>query len=294
MFARIAVVVALVASTFPAALAAADNKAAGTATAAAEKPKPYGALKYRTIGPPIGGRVDRVTGVPGDPLTFYLSAAQGGVWKSENGGRDFKPVFDDTANANTGSIAIAPSDPSVLYVGTGEANIRGNVAFGTGIFKSTDAGKSWTQVWKTHGQIGTVAVDPHNADIAYAAVFGSPFGPSQERGVYRTRDGGKKWERVLFKDELTGASDIAIDPNRPRVLFAGMWQARRFPWTMTSGGPGSGLYRSDDGGETWNQITEHGLPAGELGKIGIAVARSDSKRFLLASLERSALPNGRR
>ncbi len=280
MFARISVAFVLVASIYLplSALAANETKPAGAVTAAPEKPKPYGALKYRTIGPPIGGRVDRVTGVPGDPLTFYLAAAQGGIWKSENGGRDFKPVSDEMANANTGSIAVAPSDPSVLYVGTGEANIRGNVAFGTGIFKSTDAGKSWNQVWKTHGQIGTVVVDPHNADIAYAAVFGSPFGPSQERGVYRTRDGGKKWERVLFKDELTGASDIAIDPNRPRVLFAGMWQAKRFPWTMTSGGPGSGLYRSDDGGDTWKQITEHGLPVGELGKIGVAVARSDSSR----------------
>src|SRR5512143_89143 len=176
MFARIAVVVALVASIlspFPVS-AAGEAKPAGAVTAAPEKPKPYGALKYRTIGPPIGGRVDRVTGVPGDPLTFYLAAAQGGIWKSENGGRDFKPVFDDTANANTGSIAVAPSDHSVLYVGTGEANIRGNVAFGTGIFKSVDAGKSWTQVWKTHGQIGTIAIDPHNPDVAYAAVLGSP------------------------------------------------------------------------------------------------------------------------
>jgi photosystem II stability/assembly factor-like uncharacterized protein len=258
--------------------AADDSAPAGTPIAAKDKVKPYGALKYRTIGPAVGGRVDRVTGVPGDPLTFYLAAAQGGVWKSENGGRDWKPIFDETANANTGSIAIAPSDHSVLYVGTGEANIRGNVTFGTGIFKSSDAGKHWQQVWKTHGQIGTISVDPHNADIAYAAVFGSPFGASKERGVYRTTDGGKNWHRVLFKDELTGASDIAIDPNRPRVLFAGMWQALRQPWTMTSGGPGSGLYRSEDGGDTWKQITEHGLPLGELGKVGVAVARADSRR----------------
>jgi photosystem II stability/assembly factor-like uncharacterized protein len=252
--------------------------ATATQTKADDAPKPYGALKYRSVGPAVGGRIDRVTGVPGDPLTFYFAAAQGGIWKSENGGHDFKPVFEDTANANTGSIAVAPSDHSVLYVGTGEANIRGNVAFGTGIFKSVDAGKSWTQVWKTHGQIGTIAIDPRDADIAYAAVFGSPFGPGQERGVYRTRDGGRKWERVLFKDQFTGASDVAIDPNRPDVLFAGLWQARRQPWDMISGGPGSGLYRSDDGGDTWKQLTEHGLPLGELGKIGLAVARSDSSR----------------
>ena len=258
--------------------AADEGRPAGTVVAVPEKAKPYGALKYRTIGPAVGGRVDRVTGVPGDPLTFYLAAAQGGIWKSENGGRAWKPVFDEAANANTGSIAVAPSDHSVIYVGTGEANIRGNVTFGTGIFRSNDAGKSWQQVWRTHGQIGTIAVDPHNADIAYAAVFGSPFGAGKERGVYRTTDGGRNWQRVLFKDEWTGAADIAIDPNRPRVLFAGMWQALRQPWTMTSGGPGSGLYRSEDGGDTWKRISEHGLPLGELGKIGVAVARSDSRR----------------
>jgi photosystem II stability/assembly factor-like uncharacterized protein len=276
MSVRLVLVLALAAAA--PAFAASDSKPAGTPLSADDKTKPYGALKYRTIGPAVGGRVDRVTGVPGDPLTFYLAAAQGGIWKSETGGRDFKPVFDDTANANTGSIAVAASDHSVLYVGTGEANMRGSVTFGTGIFKSNDAGKTWTQVWKTHGQIGTVAIDPHNPDIAYAAVFGSPFGASQERGVYRTRDGGKNWQRVLFKNDLTGASDIAIDPNRPRVLFAGLWQAKRLPWTMTSGGPGSGLYRSDDGGDTWKEISEHGLPLGEEGKIGVAVARSDSNR----------------
>lgn len=260
------------------AIAAEEGKPAGTPLPPEQKAKPYGALKYRTVGPAVGGRVDRVTGVPGDPLTFYLAAAQGGIWKSENAGHDWKPVFDETANGNTGSIAVAPSDHSVLYVGTGEANIRGNVSFGTGIFKSSDAGKTWKQVWKTHGQIGTIAIDPRNADVAYAAVFGSPFGASKERGVYRTTDGGRNWQRVLFKDELTGASDVAIDPNRPHVLFAGLWQAKRYPWDMTSGGPGSGLYRSDDGGDTWRPIVEHGLPLGDLGKIGVAVARSNSNR----------------
>ncbi|HEY2394477.1 MAG TPA: hypothetical protein VGH81_00670 [Rudaea sp.] len=274
---RFVIAFAFAAMILPA-LAASDSKPAGAPLPPDEKPKPYGALKYRTIGPAVGGRVDRVTGVPGDPLTFYLAAAQGGIWKSENGGRDFKPVFDDQPNGNTGSIAVAASDHSVLYVGTGEANIRGNVSFGTGIFKSTDAGKSWKQVWTTHGQIGTIAIDPRNAEVAYAAVFGSPFGASKERGVYRTTDGGKNWQRVLFKDELTGASDVAIDPNRPHVLFAGLWQAKRYPWDLTSGGPGSGLYRSDDGGDTWKQISEHGLPLGEMGKIGVAISRTDSNR----------------
>ena len=278
MSARFVLAAVLAASVAVTAFAATESKPAGTPQAPDDKPKPYGALKYRTIGPAVGGRVDRVTGVSGDPLTFYFAAAQGGIWKTENGGQEWKPIFDDQPNGNTGSIAVAASDHSVLYVGTGEANIRGNVSFGTGIFKSVDAGKSWKQVWKTHGQIGTIAIDPRNADVAYAAVFGSPFGAGKERGVYRTTDGGKNWQRVLFKDELTGASDVAIDPNRPHVLFAGLWQAKRQPWTMTSGGPGSGLYRSDDGGDNWKQITEHGLPLGEVGKIGVAVARSDSNR----------------
>jgi photosystem II stability/assembly factor-like uncharacterized protein len=247
--------------------------------AEAEKPKPYGALKYRSIGPAIGGRVDRVSGVPGDPNTFYLAAAQGGVWKSEDGGRNWKPVFDDQPNANMGSIAVAPSDPSVVYAATGEANVRGNVALGTGIFKSTDAGKSWKQVLKIRGQIGTLIVHPRNPDVAYAAVLGSPFGASKERGVYRTTDGGKSWQKVLYRDERTGASDVAFDPNSPRVLFAGLWQVKREPWNMTSGGAGSGLWRSDDGGDSWKQLTkDNGLPEGDWGKVGVAVARADSKR----------------
>jgi photosystem II stability/assembly factor-like uncharacterized protein len=254
----------------------ADLRAA--VTTAPEKPKSeYGALKFRALGPAISGRVDRVAGVPGDPLTYYAAFSQGGVWKSENGGRDWKPVFDDETTNSIGSIAVAASDANVVYVGTGETNIRGNVSFGSGIFKSVDAGKSWQQVWKTHGQIGTMAIDPKNTDIAFAAVFGSPFGPGKDRGVYRTTDGGKSWQQVLFVDERTGASDVVFDPNNPHILFAGMWQAERQPWTMTSGGPGSGLYRSTDGGETWQRLREKGLPAGEWGKVGVRVAPSNSR-----------------
>ena len=182
--------------------------------------------------------MDRVAGVPGDPLTYYVAFSQGGVWKSENGGREWKPVFDDQPTNSIGSIAVAASDPNVVYVGSGEANIRGNVAFGTGIFKSVDAGKNWQQVWKTHGQIGTMAIDPKNSDIAFAAVLGSPFGPGKERGVYRTLDGGRSWQQVLFVDERTGASDVAFDPNNSHILYAGMWQSQRLPWTLLSGGPG--------------------------------------------------------
>ena len=246
-------------------------------TPAPEKPKSeLGALKFRAVGPAISGRVDRVAGVPGDPLTYYAAFSQGGVWKSENGGHDWKPVFDDQPTNSIGSIAVAASDPNVVYVGSGEANIRGNVALGTGIFKSVDAGKTWQQVWKGRGQIGTMAIDPKNADIAFAAVLGSPFGPGKERGVYRTTDGGKSWQQVLYVDERTGASDVAFDPNNPHILYAGMWQAERQPWTLTSGGPGSGLYRSTDGGETWHRLKGKGLPDGEWGKVGVRVAPSNS------------------
>ncbi len=249
--------------------------------AAKEETKPaaeLGALKFRLIGPNVGGRVARVAGVPGDPLTYYAAVAQGGVWKSSNGGREWAPIFDEQFTTSVGSLALAPSDPNVIYVGSGEANIRGNVSLGWGIWKSVDAGKTWARVWENRGQIGTMAVHPRNPDIAFAAVLGSPFGPSDTRGVYRTRDGGKTWQRVLFKNADTGASDVAFDPNNPNILYAGLWQMRRTPWALTSGGPGSGLYRSRDGGDTWTALTGAGLPEGDWGKVGVAIAPSDSQR----------------
>jgi len=246
--------------------------------AARDEAKPYGALAWRLVGPAVGGRISRVAGVPGDPQVFYAAAAQGGVWKSENGGRDWKPIFDDQPTQSIGAIAVAPSDPNVIYVGGGEGNPRGNVAIGLGIWKSVDAGATWKQVWKGRGQIGTLAVHPRNPDIAFAAVLGSPFGPGAERGVYRTTDGGAIWKQVLKKDADTGASDVHLDPNNPNIVYAGMWQFRRSPWVTTSGGPGSGLWRSSDGGETWKQLTGSGLPDGEWGKVGIGIAPSDSNR----------------
>ncbi|HVT60279.1 MAG TPA: glycosyl hydrolase [Thermoanaerobaculia bacterium] len=243
-----------------------------------EDPSGFKALKYRLLGPAWGGRVARVAGVAGNPNLYYLAAASGGVWKSTDGGLTWSPIFDEQPAMSIGSIAVAPSDPNVIYVGTGEANIRGNVAAGDGIYRSVDAGKNWTHVWKQVGQIGTMAVHPGNPDIAFAAVLGHAFGPNPERGVYRTRDGGKSWQQVLKKDADTGASDVALDPSNPNIVFAGLWQARRRPWTMTSGGPGSGLYVSRDGGDSWTQLTGKGLPEGIWGKIGIAVAPSDGRR----------------
>ncbi len=255
-----------------------------------EKPKEFGALEYRLIGPAVAGRITAVAGVPGESQIFYASAAQGGLWRSVNGGRDWEPLFDKQESQSIGSFAIAPSDPNVIYVGGGEANVRGNVAIGLGIWKTIDAGATWQHVLKLRGQIGQMIVNPNNPDIAFAAVLGSPFGPSETRGVYRTVDGGKNWQRVLYQDVNTGASDVVFDPNNANILFAGLWQMRRTPWSMSSGGPGSGLWRSADGGTTWNQLSGAGLPEGIWGKVGVGVAPSDSNRvYALIEAEEGGL-----
>jgi photosystem II stability/assembly factor-like uncharacterized protein len=253
-------------------------------------PKELAPLKYRLIGPANGGRVSRAAGVPGDPTTYWAATASGGVWKSTDGGFTWKSVFDDQPISSIGSLAIAPSNPNVVYVGSGEANIRGNVAAGNGIYRTVDAGKNWTHVWKQEGQVGTMVVHPTNPDVAFAAVLGKAFGPNPERGVYRTRDGGTSWQQVLKKDNDSGSSDIAIDPSNPAILFAGFWQARRTPWDLTSGGPGSGLYVSRDGGDTWKQLKENGLPDGIWGKVGVAVAPSNGNRvYALIEAEKGGL-----
>jgi photosystem II stability/assembly factor-like uncharacterized protein len=257
----------------------------------ADKDKgPLSGLEYRLIGPAAGGRVTRVAGVVGDDLTYYAAAAGGGVWMSVNGGRKWTSIFDDQPVSSIGSIAVAPSDPNVVWVGSGEANIRGNVAEGNGIYRSTDAGETWQHVWSAEGQIGTMAVHPTDPDIAFAAVLGSPFGPGPDRGVFRTTDGGKTWQKVLYKDPDTGASDVCFHPSNPRILFAGLWQTRRYPWGMTSGGPGSGLYMSKDGGDTWKKLGGKGLPEGIWGRVGVRVAESEPKRvYALIEAEEGGL-----
>lgn len=239
-------------------------------------PEVYEQFKFRHIGP-IGNRVSAVVGVPGDPNVYYAGAASGGIWKSIDGGADWEPIFDDQKVSAIGSLAIAPSDPNIVWAGTGETFIRSNVSQGMGIFRSTDAGKTWQSMGlEKTGRIGRIVIDPRDPDIVFAAAMGHLYGPQQERGVFRTLDGGESWERVLFVDENTGASDIAMDPNNPRILFAGMWEMLIKTWGRWSGGPGSGLYMSRDGGATWKHLTGDGLPETEMGKIAVAVAPSDS------------------
>ncbi len=235
-------------------------------------------LQYRLLGPAAGGRSARVVGIPDKPLIYYLATAAGGVWKSSNGGLKWESVFDDQPVSSTGSVAVGNSNPNIVYVGSGEANIRGNTAKGNGIYRSLDAGKNWQHVLKIEGQIGTIVVHPQDDNTVFAAVLGSPFGPGEERGIYRSTDGGQSWQRVLHVDQDTGASDIAFDELNPNVLFAGMWQTRRTPWGMTSGGPGSGLYLSRDGGDNWKKLQGDGLPDGIWGKVGVRVAPTDSNR----------------
>ncbi len=245
------------------------------------------AMKWRQIGPFRGGRVTAVSGVPGDPTTWYFGAVAGGVWKSTDVGASWKPVFDAEGISSIGAIAVADSDPNVIYVGSGEACPRGNISYGDGMYKSVDAGRTWTHIGlKDSRHIGAVIVNPQNPDVVLVAALGHAFGPNEERGVFRSADGGKTWSKVLYKDKDTGAIDIVFDPANANIVYASLWQMRRQPWNFSSGGPGSGLYKSSDGGITWKAIEGHGLPAGILGRIGLAVAGGGSGR-VYASIEAS-------
>jgi photosystem II stability/assembly factor-like uncharacterized protein len=243
-------------------------------------PRPPEPPRFRFMGPAVGGRIAAVAGVPGDSLTYYFGAASGGVWKSTDGGRSSVPVFDAQPVQAIGALAVAPSDPRIVWAGTGEAwAIRDADVMGDGIYKSTDAGRTWThQGLPESGRIGRIVIHPTNPDIVFACVLGRATGPQEERGVYRTRDGGRSWERVLFVNPNTGCSGLSLDSANPDVLFAGTWEVVMHTWAMFSGGPGSGLYVTRDGGTTWTRIEHPGLPAGPVGKIDVAVAPSNSGR----------------
>jgi len=238
----------------------------------------FRSLQFRHIGPQ-GNRVVAVAGVPGDSNIVYAGAATGGVFKTIDGGVHWTPIFDDQEALSIGAIAIAPSDPNIVWVGTGEAFIRGNISIGNGMYKSTDAGKTWTHTGlEQTGRISRIVINPLDPNTVFVAAQGHSYGPQQDRGVFRTIDGGKTWERVLFVDENTGAGDLVMDPHNPRILFAGMWQLIIHGWGRESGGPGSGLFMSRDGGTTWKRLTGHGLPESPVGRIGLAIARSNSSR----------------
>jgi photosystem II stability/assembly factor-like uncharacterized protein len=256
---------------------------ASLATASAQVPDPEqeGQFRFRFVGPKTGNRIAAVAGVPGDPTVYYAGAASGGVWKSSDGGNRWAPIFDKQAVAAIGALAVAPSDPSTVWAGTGEAwVIRDSDVMGNGIYKSTDAGKTWTNMGLPEsGRIGRIVVHPSNPDIVFACVLGRVTGPQQERGVFRTTDGGAHWERVLFGGENVGCSGLAMDPHNPHTLVAGLWQVEMHTWGEFSGGPGSGVYVSHDGGSKWARIEKHGLPESPVGKIDVAIAPTNSNRI---------------
>lgn len=253
---------------------------------------PFEGMKYRLVGPFRGGRVLAVAGVPGQADTYYFGAVAGGMWKTTDGGLNWRPLWDKFAEASpsVGAIAIAASDPNVIYVGTGEACIRGNIVMGNGVYKSIDAGKTWkySGLRDTYS-IGRMIVHPKDPNVVYVAALGHPFGANATRGVFRSRDGGKTWQRILYVDDKTGGVDIQFDLSNPNILFAGMWQTVRKPWTMESGGPGSGFFRSADGGDTWTKLTGNGLPEGILGRIGVATTSNPNRIYALIEAEKGGL-----
>ena len=263
-----------------------------------EFPKPqsidttvYSRLRFRYVGPE-GNRITSVTGVPGDPNVYYAGAASGGLFKSTDGGIHWTPVFDKEAVSSVGALAVSSSDPNVVWAGTGEPFIRSHISVGWGMYKSTDAGKTWTRAGlENTGRISRVVVHPTNPDVVYVAALGHAYGPQPERGIYRTTDAGKTWDRVLFVNDSTGASDIIMDPTNPRILYAGFWQIEIHTWGRTSGGRGSSLWKSTDGGSTWKRLTGTGLPKRPFGKVGLGMSRSNPSRIYALIETGDGVPN---
>jgi photosystem II stability/assembly factor-like uncharacterized protein len=244
----------------------------------------YSGLRWRMIGPFRAGRVNAVSGVVGQPDTFYFGSVGGGVWKSLNSGRTWTPIFDSNNVASIGAIAVAPSNPNVVYVGTGEADMRDSIAYGDGVYKSTDAGKTWKHTGlENTKQIGRIIVDPKNPNTVFVAALGNAYGANPDRGVYRSRDGGATWQKVLFKNDDIGAIDLSFDPTDSQIIYATLWNVRRPPWFIyaPANGPGAGIFKSLDGGSTWKEISE-GIPIQGRGHIGIAVAPANRNRVYAA------------
>jgi photosystem II stability/assembly factor-like uncharacterized protein len=257
-------------------------------------PNLYSGMKWRMIGPFRGGKVNAVTGIPGDPATYYFGANGGGVWKSTDGGTTWDPIFDSQPVASIGALALAPSNPNIIYVGSGENNVYSDITYGNGVYKSSDAGHSWQHLGlEDTRHIARILVDPRNPDIVLLAAMGHSFGPNSERGVFRSSDGGRTWKKVLYKDDLTGAVDLCFAPGDPRIVYAALWHPIRKPGQSgTSFGPGSGIYKSTDEGLTWAQVPGKGLPAGDLGRIGVAAAPGTHGKRIFAIIEAKEKDNG--
>ncbi|MBV8834845.1 MAG: glycoside hydrolase, partial [Acidobacteriaceae bacterium] len=242
-------------------------------------PKLFGDLKWRDIGPLRGGRTRALAGVPSQPSTFYIAQVNGGVFKTNDYGRTWNPIFDSEESGSVGAIAIAPSDPNIIYVGSGEGLQRPDLSTGNGIYKSVDGGKSWTHLGlRDAQQIPHIAIDPRNPDKLFVAVLGHPYGPNEERGIYRSTNGGQTFEKVLYKDENTGGNDVEIDPSNPDIVYATLWEARQGPWENAAwSGTAGGIFKSKDGGKTWQPLTT-GLPTGDDGLVqaNLAIAPSNT------------------
>lgn len=240
-----------------------------------------GALHWRNIGPNRGGRSQTSAGSVRRPLEYYFGATGGGLWKTTNGGVTWFPVTDGQIHSSSvGAVAVAPSNPDIVYIGMGETELRGNIMQGDGVYKSTDAGKAWKHMGLADTQaIARIRIDPNDPNLVYVAALGHAYGPNEERGVFRSSDGGATWQRVLFRNNRAGAVDLSMEPNHPRVLYATIWDVYRTPWSLSSGGPASGFFKSTDGGDHWAEITRNpGLPRGILGKITVSVSGADSNR----------------
>jgi photosystem II stability/assembly factor-like uncharacterized protein len=249
----------------------------GVATASAAVPLPFAKLEFRSVGPTTG-RIDAVAGVPGNSQTYYAGGL-GGLWLTTDGGVTWQPIFDKQPVTSIGAIAVAPSNPKIVYVGTGEPNIRNDIAFGDGVWRSDDSGKTWRHLGLDGtSQIAQIAVDPHNSDVVYVAAVGDPFASGPDRGIYVTRDGGKHWMHTLYAGPTTGASTVAISPRNPSYVIAGTWTVQRRPWMLTSGGTADGIFVSHDAGAHWTRLSGEGLPGGLMGRIGVQFAPSDSRR----------------